>query len=283
MAKTQQVNHSRLPRTFHRTFIPERRFINSMLKYAAAGKSGDIQEIAQATGVPTGTSSGKVAPTIDYCRGMGLLTLQATRSAVKEPGLTPFGRVVLLEDPFLKEEITQWLSHLNLCAEAGGAEVWYQTFWNGAVRLGPAFSRDELESWLANVLSIKPGGFVGPMVRMYQEEASFAKCGALLENGKQLSRCKMPVRSEFAWGCAAWILTALERTVKSGEQATMPQLENACGWNRLTGWSLEDAERVLEFVQRKGAIAVDRHMQPWILKAKMSANEAWRQIYDDMI
>jgi hypothetical protein len=67
---------------------------------------------------------------------MGLLILPARRSAVKSPELTAFGRVVLLEDPYLKTEITQWLAHLNLCAGDNGAEVWYQTFWNGAARLG---------------------------------------------------------------------------------------------------------------------------------------------------
>lgn len=202
---------------------------------------------------------------------------------IKKPNLTPFGRVVLLEDPYLKAEITQWIAHLNLCGEENGAEVWYQTFWNGTARLGPVFERDHLEDWLVSICETKSGGLIGPLISMYQEDASFARCGALLESGKQISRRTMPVRSDCAWGYTAWILSTMERIVHHGEQTTIPQLEKACGWRMLTGWSLADTERVFILVERKGALSIDRHMQPWILRAKMPASEAWRLLYSDMI
>lgn len=282
-AKKSKKQTNRLPRNFHKSFIPERRFIHALLRFAASRNSGTIQDISDATGIPTGVSSGKVAPTLDYCRAMGLLILPARRSAVKSPELTAFGRVVLLEDPYLKTEITQWLAHLNLCAGDNGAEVWYQTFWNGAARLGPVFERDSLENWLASVCNTSPGGLIGPLISMYQEDASFAMCAALTENCKQITRRPMPIRTEFAWGYAAWLLSAVERIASQGEQVTMPQIEKACGWQILTTWSSEESERALSLAERKGVISVDRHMQPWILKAKVAAAEAWRLIYSDMI
>jgi len=283
VAKTRKVKISRLPRNFHKSFIPERRFIHALLKFVASGGAGTIQDIAAATGIPTGVSSGKVAPTLDYCRGMGLLTLPEGRNAIKKPDLTPFGRVVLLEDPFLKAEITQWIAHLNLCGKEGGAEIWHQTFWNGAARLGASFERQDLENWLASACETKTGGLIGPLVSMYQEDASFARCGALAENGKQITRRVMPVRPEFGWGYAAWILSSMERIGRPGEQVTVPQVEMACGWRTLTGWSAADAERVLLIGERKGALSVDRHMQPWILRAKIPAAEGWRLLFSDMI
>lgn len=282
-ARARKVKISRLPRNFHKSFIPERRFIHALLRYAASGGAGTIQDISQATGIPTGVSSGKVAPTLDYCRGMGLLTVPQGRSAVKTPILTPFGRSVLLDDPYLKAEITQWIAHLNLCGEEGGAEIWYQTFWNGSARLGPAFERDALENWLATVCEANRGGLIGPLITMYQEDASFAKCGAILEDGKQINRRAMPIRSESAWGFAAWILSVMEGIVGQGEQVTIPQVEQACGLSTLTGWSLADIERVLSLVENKGAISVDRHMQPWILRARIPSTEGWRLFYSDMI
>lgn len=282
-AKARKDKISRLPRNFHKSFIPERRFINALLRYAASGGSGTIQEISQATGIPTGLSSGKVAPILDYCRGMGLLTIPKGRSAVKKPVLTPFGRSVLLDDPYLKAEITQWIAHLNLCREEGGAEIWYQTFLNGSARLGPSFEREGLENWLATVCEAKPGGLIGPLITMYQEDASFAKCGAISEDGKQIVRRTMPIRTESAWGYAAWILLVMDGIVRQGEQVTIPQVEKACGLRTLTGWSLADTERVLLLVENKGAISVDRHMQPWILRARIPSTEGWRFFYSDMI
>lgn len=262
--------------------MPERRFIAALLRYAAGGASGTISEIANATGIPTGVSSGKVAPTIDYCRGMGLVTLPDKPSATKQPMLTPFGRIVFLEDPFLKLELTQWLAHLHLCSEHGGAEVWYQAFWQSAARLGPAFLRDDLENWLASVLGTKGGRIAGPLVSMYQKEASFSACKALIVEGRLLRRQEFPILAEYAWGYAAWILTAIEHPGLRGP-LTIPQLESACGWRTLTGWSLTDAERVLVLLEREGVVTVDRHMDPWIISPRTSSADAWQRLYRDIL
>ena len=100
--------HNRLPRSFHRTFKPERQYVNAMLRYAALGQKGEYQAIAVATGIPTGSSTGKAPAVLDYCRGMGLVTLAKTSpSSVKKPELTPFGRILPLEDPYLKTNVSQ--------------------------------------------------------------------------------------------------------------------------------------------------------------------------------
>ena len=106
-------------------------------------------------------------------------------------------------------------------------------------------------------------------------------CAALTENGKQIT-CRPCQSAQSLQGCS-WLLSAVERIASQGEQVTMPQIEKACGWQILTTWSSEESERALSLAERKGVISVDRHMQPWILKAKVAAAEAWRLIYSDMI
>jgi hypothetical protein len=150
-----EPQNQRLPRSFHNTFVPERQYINAMMSYAASGQSGDMHEISEATGIPTGKSSGKVIPILDYCRGMGLVSLTGSRrTATKETEVTAFGRTVLLEDPYLKEPLTQWLAHLHLCGSLTGADVWYQTFFAGKQGLGMCFSREKLEEHLALVYGV---------------------------------------------------------------------------------------------------------------------------------
>ena len=84
-----------LPINFHRTFIPERRFISDLLEFAAQGRFGDYHKISVDTGIPMGKSNGKVPAIIDYARGMGLITIaEETRSSIKKPTLTEFGRIV---------------------------------------------------------------------------------------------------------------------------------------------------------------------------------------------
>ena len=184
---------ARLPRSFHKTFKPERQYIGAMLKYAGTGRQGDPQEIASATGIPTGTSTGKVPAILDYCRAMGLIQLTgAERSAIKKPELTSFGRIVLLEDPFLKTPITQWIAHLNLCGPIRGADVWYQTFFSGLPSLGLNFERTQLELYLSSVYGVASAGVVGPMIGMYEDDAAFRVCGALSENSSHIVRKPAP-------------------------------------------------------------------------------------------
>ena len=118
-----------LPINFHQTFIPERRYVSSLLQYAASGSKGTLDEIAEQTGIPMGKSSGKAHATIDYARGMNLIELASLEEKlVKKPTLTSFGAIVYAEDRFLGEQVTQWIAHMNLCSSYTGARAWHEVF-----------------------------------------------------------------------------------------------------------------------------------------------------------
>lgn len=283
MASGDQDN-ARLPRSFHRTFVPERQYIHAMLRFAAAGKSGDYQQICAETGIPTGTSSGKVPAILDYCRAMGLVELGGeSRSAIKEPRLTPFGRIVLLEDPHLKECVTQWIAHLNMASPVTGADVWYHTFFPGTQSLGMRFQRDKLKQYLRLIYGTKRTGLVGPLVRMYEDDASFSACGVLTENAGTINRIAAPLTDEFGRAYGAWMLKLLESNFPDRQQVTVTDLDTKAGWRTIPGWNIGELQRALQLVERKDLISVDRHMEPWILRPVAGATGSWTQIYDDLI
>jgi hypothetical protein len=272
-----------LPRNFHRTFKPERQYIHAMLRFAASGSEGDYQEIARATGIPTGASSGKVQPILDYCRGMGLVVLTGSvRDAVKRPQLTPFGRVVILEDPYLKLSVTQWLAHLNLCGPLTGADVWYQTFLLAADSLGMAFERPELERHLSLVYGVDKAGLIGPMLGTYEDEAAFGTCAVLSEASGTIRRKPAPVSEEMARGYGAWVLGLLATHFPKARQVTVTELDRVAGWHRIPGWGLLLRQHALELMVRKGLVDVDRHMEPWLIAPAADAPQAWKKIYDDL-
>lgn len=277
-----KIRPDRLSKNFHKTFIPERRYIGALLKFAAGNGRGSIQEISLQTGIPTGKSSGKVAPIIDYCRGMGLITLPPGRSAIKEPLLSEFGRSVFLADLFLKEEMTQWLCHLNLCGKAIGAEIWHKVFWEGSIILGLEYSRIDLESFIKTATGSEAKRIVGPLFGMYNEESSFAKCGALTKQGDVYVRKEMPVRKDFVQYYEAFLLNAIEKK-PSGGHATLDEIEEICGLSVLTGWSSKERDLVLEMIERKGSIEIDRHMKPWIIKPRTTAKNAWSLLFSGVI
>ncbi len=274
----------RLPRNFHKTFIPERQYIHALLRYAAAGKSGDYKQISTDTGIPTGESSGKVPAILDFCRGMGLVKLIGLeRSAIKRPELTPFGRAVFLEDTYLKESITQWIAHFNLCGPVTGAEIWYQVFANGMVHLGTSFTRQKLEEYISLALKIQGSKLIGPLIRMYEDDAAFRTCGVLTEIANVVERKTAPIEDEYGIAYGAWLMQLMTDHFPKTAQVTVTELDVKAGWRSIPGWNVAQGQRVLELVERKGIIVVDRLMEPWILRKASDASSLWGKVYDDLI
>jgi len=282
MSEASQYN--RLPRNFHKTFKPERHYLNAMLRFAASGQAGDYQAIGSATGIPTGASSGKVPAILDYARAMGLVRFEdGERSAVKKPALTPFGRIVLLEDPYLKTGISQWIAHLHLCGLVSGADVWYHTFFAGTLSLGMSFERDKLEAHLGMIYGVEKPGLIGPMVGMYEDDAAFRACGALSETAGRITRKSAPISEEFGVGYGAWLLHLVADQFPKVGQVSVTELDAKAGWRTIPGWDIGNHQRVLELVERKGLIQVDRHMEPWLLRPAATVESAWKRIYEDLL
>jgi len=278
------TEHSRLPRNFHKTFKPERQYINAMLRYAASGQEGDAQAIAAATGIPTGASSGKVPAIMDYCRGMGLIRLVGPeRSSLKKPDLTPFGRIVLLEDQYLKTSVSQWIAHLNLCAPLTGADAWYHTFFAGTQGLGMQFPRAKLEEHLSVIYGVEKSGLIGPLVGTYEDEAAFKVCGALTETDGIIVRKPAPIADELGLGYGTWILQLIADHFPKQHQVSITELDTVAGWRTIPGWDITSLQRALNLIERKGLIEVDRHMEPWLLLPKCAPDKTWKRIYGDLL
>jgi hypothetical protein len=215
---------------------------------------------------------------------MGLIRLGGQeRSAVKKPELTPFGRTALLEDPFLKTGLSQWIAHLNLCSPITGADVWYQVFFRGTQSLGMAFDRSKLESHLCLVYGVSKAGLIGPLIGMYEDDAAFSVCGALSESSGTIIRRPAPVVDEYGYAYGAWLLQLLADHFPSNRQVSATELDSQAGWRTIPGWDIGSHQRVLELVERNGLLEVDRHMEPWLLRPKCSAEAAWKRIYDDLL
>ncbi len=281
---SERQSKRRLPRNFHKTFKPERQYIHAMLRYAASGRQGDYAQIAEVTGIPTGTSSGKVPAILDYCRGMGLLKLvQSGKSSVKRPELTNFGRIVLLEDPFLKLEVSQWVAHLNLCSPLTGADVWYHTFFAGTHILGMTFERARLESYLGLVYGVDKGGLVGPLIGTYEDESALGICRALTETEGTVRRKVAPISNETVLGYGAWLVELLADHFPQRRQVSIAELDSTAGFRTIPGWDVSQLHRVLDMLARKGVIDVDRHMEPWLVAAACSPEQAWKRLYEDVM
>ncbi len=283
--KAEKNKNSRLAKNFHRTFIPERPYVGALLNYVAGVDSVyDLETIAQATGIPTGKSSGKAIPTADYAIGMGLVKVNPEQGGQRTMSLTNFGRKVYLEDRSLGEELTQWLAHLFLCNKVTGAELWYQLFWNAYGVFGAKFPYENAIQWITQIIGAKDGGkSASPILRMYQEVNSFAVCGALVVEEGMAFRKKAPLNGAYSIGYAAWMAELLERSGRMVGQLTVDDLESECGFRSLTCWTMLESQSVLGEMESRGLITLDRHMSPWIVSFKESAAQYWNRLFEEFI
>jgi hypothetical protein len=272
-----------LPINFHKTFIPERRLITSILQFSAQGKSGDYQEISAETGIPMGKSSGKVPAMLDYARGMGLVRLESEpRNAVKKPVLTELGRIVFLEDSLLGEPVTQWLAHMNLCRPDIGASAWYEVFGKGRTLLGSTFGAEQLEEYLRDIFGSGKNR-TGPLLRTYQDDAALGRAPALRSEDNSITRNRAPTLDEYALPYTAHLLSLLDALFPNQSQVTTQELNERTSWFDACCWSKKDLEHVMMLIERTGYLTIDRQMQPWILERKSDSSRVLLNIYDGLV
>lgn len=274
-----------LPASFHQTFVPERRYISALLRYAAQASEGTISEIAAQTGIPMGRSSGKASATLDYARGMGLVELGTPQEpTAKRPTLTAFGNAVCANDRFLGEPMTQWLAHMNLCSPRTGAVAWYEAFAVGRQILGVRFTRDQLEAHLFRALGRPPKGRTrtGPLVTTYLEDEALGKAGVLSIGGDTIARAKAPILGMYAMPYSAHILSLMEAFFPGQNQVTFSDFNVRTSWFDICLWNQPDIELAFSIVERLGFVSVDRQMHPWIVERRAKASDVWPLIYSEI-
>jgi hypothetical protein len=277
MTETEKRSKERLALRFHQTFIPERRYLSALLRFAAEDGTGDNLHISEETGIPTGKSSGKVPAMLQYAQGMGLVAAEG-KGADRRIRPTAWGETVLTKDSQLSEAITQWLLHLNLCRCQGGAEVWFRTFGPGSDFLGRRFDRQDLDQYLSGLFGAANRSLIGPLQRTYEEPAALKKTGALITEKTALRRNPAPLTAEFANGWAWFLLTLWHQHFPNNRQATVIDVETETFWGRLHGWNDAQRERALALIQTTGAISIDKQMQPWVLTRGMNAADLLARI-----
>jgi hypothetical protein len=273
----------RLPVNFHQTFIPERIYLSSLLRLAARGGEGTYKEISAETGIPVGQYSGKVPAILNYCSGMGLIQVEkGTAPGQKRPVLTPFGRSVLLEDANLSEPLSQWLAHLHLCRENGGAEIWHLTFGRSSDVLGMTFSENDLEEYLASICGRKNRSLIGPLVGTYEESAALKGAGAIVRGEQGLTRTPAPLLRGFQNGYGVLLLSLWEFYFPNAGQVTLSDFESGTYFRRICGWSDEQCTMVLAMLQERGVVDIDKQMRPWVLTRRSESGSLWRMLYEDL-
>lgn len=267
---------------FHQTFIPERRLIAALLDYVFNGHQGTIKEMADATGIPMGKSSGKMPAILDYCKGMRLIEVQEESKGIKRPVLTQFGALVQAEDKFLGEEVVQWIVHMNLCRGDIGAKTWHEIFAKSGTILGPSFSKLQMEDYLISVCGPGKKDRIGPMITTYLDDAALKRAGSLFLTDELINRKKAPILEAYAIPYALHLLSLLEAYFPRQSQVTVSDFLSKTNWFDICFWDENDVKQIFTIFESHGYISIDRQMKPWIIEIRKELKDKWLHFFDDI-
>jgi hypothetical protein len=271
-----------LPPSFHQTFLPERRNLSALLKIAAENFKGSIESISEKTSIPTGKSSGKVKPHIQYAEAMGLIDCTSEGSGEYSLSLTSFGKLVLIEDLGLQEELTQILLHLMMCRPIGGSSVWHTLFGKSRVSLGQKFSIEDATAFINR--SLGPSKSIpGPIFSTYKEQSSLAKSNQLSIAQNYVTRNHLPTNPDYYWGYIYCWLFSWENVALTDQQIVFSGLEAKSGFFEITGWNQIQIDNYLSWAENHQIVKVDRATGEVLLLRTVLSSVLISKIYSELI
>jgi len=279
------VETERLPLNFHQTFIPERRYLSSLLLLVSSGTSDSDDELSEKTGIPMGKSSGKLRATLEYAKGMGLIEVKNKKQRVIS--LSNLGTALRKEDPYLNEANSQILMHLELTRKDTGADLWFNIFVHAPQILGPRFKQSQLSVFLEKIYGKSKRSLIGPVLRTYQEPASLCLVD-MLEVGDgsdpEIHIKPAPLLDRYREIYAFLLLCIWENSscAMNSNQITIDIINEETEIQSQLNLNNRQFDHFLSLIQNCKAIEIDKQMNPWILTKKSESTVFVKRLFESI-
>lgn len=271
MTRNENIN-------FHLTFFPNMEYISKILSISGDGIERNKEEISVLTGIPTGVSSGKVVPHLEYAKLMGLINFQVLNQKYAIE-LLDFGKYVLKNDPYISEKITKLICHYFITSKISGAELWYFIFRELGRKYNGAINLKDLEKDLANKFDAKKI-VLNPFYKTYSE--SFGSLNMIAENENFLNINHLQYRKEYVYACGYTLLKELEE-LSGKNEITMDTIEEKLMWRFAFGWTLQEEHRMYERIEEAGIIKINKQLTPLTIMPTKSSVEVINELYSFLL
>lgn len=284
-----------LPLSFMQGFKPERRFISLLLKFTQSNGRGDKHKISTETRIPTGKSTGKVEPTINYAVGMGLIN---AKKDAKEwiLTLTLFGELVLKKDEYLSDNVTLWLMHLMLCRAVnqsdfvtlseGVVDPWFTLFALSEIRLGRKFTLSDYGTFMeerfgANTSRIN---MCKVILGSYAEDGCFGLIKAIEFNSSgQYMRNQAPLEVELYPVYSAYLFLLWDEFYPNEKQLSLNDIFQRTRMLSVMCWNNQCAKPWLDWMVDNGLLQLDRQTGETLALRTVNTIDVIDNIYSELI
>lgn len=261
---------------FHQTFCPDKNYISKLLSKTLDLKLVTKEQISEITTIPTGNSSGKVEPTIEYMKYMNLInyTKESNFYTIKT---TSLGDVVLREDPYLSEKITLLMLNYFLTSKLFGAEMWYKVLREIPYEYGRNVSVNivmkDIESYY------KKNVKMGALNSTYINEYSFNEIN-IVDIDKENYRFKgIKYNYEEIYMYAYTLIKEVEYLDNERKEFTINEIVDDLKWNLGFGWTKDEAYNVLEQFENKGIVKINKQLNPITIIINKESTDILNDIY----
>lgn len=264
---------------FHQTFKPECQYISSILDIADGSTWRSIKDISGITGIPQGTSSGKVEPHISYAEYMGLVKSERKEKQIKL-SRTDLGKIVYMEDPGLQETLTKVLLHAMILRQENGAGMWCDIFKNIFSKYRNGIKKDllilELNQLYDNKVTTKN---IAPFFGAYDD--FFSELG-ILAIQDDVVRCNfLPYDKEFIYMYATVLWEYWNEYYPEQEEISSVQFAEL-GFGKTFGWDVKIEYEVMEHLADRGLIRMNRQLMPYTILKLTTEDELINNLYSEL-
>ena len=264
---------------FHQTFRPEKQYIAAILDIAGEPDFRTVKEVSMMTGIPTGSSSGKVEPHIIYADYMGLINYEK-KDGKYSLERTYLGETVYFEDPGLQEKLTELLCHAMIVRKENGARLWSATFRNIMPRYKAGIKRNlliqELNAILDGKITTKN---IAPFFGSY--ESFFDSLSVASDDGESFKLHTIPYDKEFIYVYGLALFAYWKEQYSDQDEITSEQLKEMY-FGSVFGWDTQEEYAVLEHLSDKGIIRMNRQLMPYTILLLAGYKELVERLYSEL-
>lgn len=261
---------------FHQTFCPDKNYISKLLLKTSDLKLVTKEQISEITTIPTGNSSGKVEPTIEYMKYMNLIEY-TKESNVYTISKTPLGEVITREDPYLSEKISLVMLNYFLTSKLFGAEMWHKVLREIPYEYGRNVSANivvkEVEAYYKKKVKM------GALNSTYINDYSFKEVNIVDIDKENYSYNSIKYNFEEIYMYSYTLIRELEYLDNERKEFTINEIIDDLKWNLGFGWTKDEAYNVLERLENKGIIKINKQLNPITIIVNKKSKHILNDIY----
>ena len=202
--------------------------------------------------------------------------------------------MVLADDAFFGEPLTQWLLHLMLCRRygletlaKGVVDPWFALYVDGAYRLGNPFGADAFLALLRDRYGERSylKSLAGLVPRTYLEGSCLSAAGVLqpLGEGELYRRRPAPLDAAFFPAYAAYLYLLWDQLFAAESQLDLAEFAAETRLYTLLGWEPKETGEWLDWMADTGLVQLDRHTGGVLMLRLQGTEQVLSGIYSELV